>query len=198
MFRTTHTARRIATAIVAGLTLMAVASSVAVAGIDRPDGYQPQLQATSGAFTPDVFKLYAASHRDDDVAVISYLSQGITQEATGLRATPDGYQPQLQAAAETDVIDRYVANHRQDTEVNVIPYLSHGSLSSSAPSGAALRETPDGFQPQLNSDRVVLGSEHRLDRRDWGLMGGAALAAMLVALAAMQFAGRNRGRLKNA
>ena len=146
MFRTTHTARRIATAIVAGLTLMAVASSVAVAGVDRPDGYQPQLQA----------------------------------------------------AAEPDVIERYVANHRQDTEVNVIPYLSHGSLSSSALSGAALRETPDGFQPQLNSDRVVLGSEHRLDRRDWGFMGGAALAAMLVALAAMQFAGRNRGRLKTA
>ena len=146
MFRTTHTARRIATAIVAGLTLMAVASSVAVAAVDGPDGFQPQLQA----------------------------------------------------AAETDVIDRYVANHRQDPEVNVIPYLSHGSLSSSAPSGAALRETPDGFQPQLSSDRIVLGSERRLDRRDWGLMGGAALAAILVALAAMQFAGRKGGRLKTA
>ena len=146
MFRTTHTARRIATAIVAGLTLMAVASSVAVAGVDRPDGYQPQLQA----------------------------------------------------AAEPDVFERYVANHRQDTDANVVSYLSHGILSSSAPSGAALRETPDGFQPQLSSDRIVLGSERRLDRRDWGLMGGAALAAILVALAAMQFAGRNRGRLKNA
>lgn len=146
MFRTTHTARRIATAIVAGLALTAVASSVAVAGVDRPDGYQPQLQA----------------------------------------------------AAEPDVFERYVANHRQDTAVKVIPYLSHGILSSSALSGAALRETPDGFQPQLSSDRVVLGSERRLDRRDWGLMGGAALAAILVALAAMQFAGRDKGRLKNA
>ncbi len=38
-------------------------------------------------------------------------------------AAPDGYQPQLRANAQTDVIDRYLANHG-----------------------------PDGFQPQLRTD----------------------------------------------
>jgi len=42
-------------------------------------------------------------------------------------AAPDGYQPQLRANAQTDVIDRYLA----------IRFADDG---------------PDGFQPQLRTD----------------------------------------------
>ncbi len=42
-------------------------------------------------------------------------------------AAPDGYQPQLRAEAQPDVIDRYLAIYFAD-------------------------DGPDGFQPQLRSD----------------------------------------------
>jgi hypothetical protein len=115
--------------------------------------------------------------------------------ATDAAHYPDGYQPQLGTAANdaAHYPDGYQPQFHTDSSDVISRYLDRTSSTVGVGLG---RETPDGFQPQLHGREAVpnSGSDGSFDWRIFGIATGSALMlAMLGGIALI--ATRTRGRV---
>ena len=126
-------------------------------------------------------------------AAIAALS--LTAGAFAYPAQPDGYQPQLRAAANdaAHYPDGYQPQLHSDSSDVISRYLDRTSSTVGVGLG---RETPDGFQPQLHGREAVptSGSDGSFDWRIFGIATGSALLLAMLGGVAL-IATRTRGRV---
>ena len=97
-------------------------------------------------------------------------------------ATPDGYQPQLQAGSEPDAFDRYLRNNAPLQQPDAFDrYLANNAPQTVETTGAAGHPDSRAVRPSPTNEITPVGG----DGRDWttgavGALGGALFALLAI------------------
>lgn len=149
-----------------------------------PAAARPDLQSQPQSEESDAFTRYLANHHAHEARVSAATwgdqSAAFQRYLANLRAENQAYK-----ATRTGIPDSVVAMIEKNAvvaEPTVIPYLSHGIGVEGGGSPAHLRQQPDGFQPQLHGVDSAPVAHDGFDWETTGYIGGAILAAMLLAL----------------